>query len=74
MGIEARIILGRMPTPAPPPTARLKARYPDRGAFLADVQAVRPVMAVELDGQLISTGFGPAMRYRTGDDGSVAAQ
>lgn len=73
MGIEARIVLGKTGTPAPPSQASLKARYPDKAAFLADVQAVKPVMAVELDGKLIATGFGPALRYRTADDGSVGS-
>jgi hypothetical protein len=71
MGIEARAVARELP---PGPTAlapSLKPRYPDKAAFLADVKAVRSSIAVELDGEVIWTGFGPAASYRTSDDGSV---
>ena len=62
--------------PSPPPSdpnpvRDMKPKYSDKAAFLADIQAVKPAMQVELDGQSVSPGFGPAMRYRTGKDGSV---
>jgi hypothetical protein len=50
----------------------MKPKYPDKTAFLADVNAVKPATAVELDGETVSPGFGPPMRYRTGKDGSVS--
>ena len=56
------------PTPAPD----MKPKYRDKAALLADIQAVKPAMQVDLDGQTVSSGFGPAMRYRTGKDGSIS--
>ena len=56
------------PTPAP----SLKDKYPNKDAFLADIKAVNPAIAVELDGKGVSSGLGPAMPYRTNKDGSVS--
>jgi hypothetical protein len=56
------------PTPAP----SMKDKYPNKDAFLADLKAVNPVIAVELDGKGVSSGLGPAMPYRTNKDGSVS--
>jgi hypothetical protein len=67
---------GRPPASASDPSqgASLKSSYPDKAALLADVQKIRPAMAVELDGQTVAPGFGPAMRYHTAKDGSISRQ
>ena len=43
-----------------------------KAALLADVKALHPAYAVELDGQGVSTGFAPAAKYRTNSDGSIS--
>lgn len=63
--------------PAAAPEARkevwnLKFRYVDKAAFLADVQANRPIQAVSLDDDSVWEGFGPAVRYHTNQDGSIS--
>ena len=58
------------PDPAPAPSLKLK--YPDKAAFLADIKAVKPAMQIELDGETVAPGFGPATRYRTNKDESVS--
>jgi hypothetical protein len=63
------------PSPSAPdasPAPSLKSKYPDKAAFLADIKVVKPANQVELDGETVSPGFGPGMRYRTGKDGSVS--
>jgi hypothetical protein len=72
MGIEARLILGKLPSGPETPAATLKPRYPDKDAFLADLKAVHPSSAVELDGKGVRDGFGPALRYHTNPDGSIS--
>jgi len=71
MGMEARVILGKLPSAPETPAATLKPRYPDKAAFLADLKAAHPRSAVELDGTGVSNGFGPPLRYRTNRDGSI---
>ena len=71
MGIEARAVLGKVASISETPAATLKPHYADREAFLADLKAVHPSSAVELDGTGVSSGFGPPMRYRTNRDGSI---
>ena len=68
-------VLAAAPSPsaaAPAPAPSLKSKYPDKAALLADIKAVKPANQVELDGETVSPGFGPGMRYRTGKDGSVS--
>ena len=62
-----------LPAPGPEtPGSSLKPRYPVKAAFLADLQATRSGYAVELDGQGVWSGFGPPLRYRTNEDGSIS--
>jgi hypothetical protein len=56
------------------PAPSLKPKYPDKAAFLADINAVKPAMQVELDGDAVAPGFGPATRYHMNKDGSVSRQ
>jgi hypothetical protein len=70
--MEAAVVLQRVPEGASGPSgAALKAEYPNRAAFLADVDAARPRTAVELDGKPVWNGFGPTIRYRTATDGTI---
>ena len=70
-GIEARVILGKLPAPGSEVPSSLKPRYPDKAAFLADLQTTHPGHAVELDGKSVWSGFGPALQYRSNTDGSI---
>jgi hypothetical protein len=73
MGIEGHVVLGKVPAPGSSSTAAaLRLRYPDKAAFLADVQTAHPVQAVVLDGSAVWQGFGPALSYRTNLDGSIS--
>ncbi len=73
MGIEGHVVLNKMPAPGSAQTAtNLKPRYPDKAAFLADIQATRPIQAVALDGNDLWQGFGPALVYETSADGSIS--
>jgi len=68
-------VLTAAPSPAAPdpaPAPSLKPKYPDKTALLADIQAVKPAMQIELDGETVAPGFGPATRYRTNKDGSLS--
>ena len=62
------------PASDPAPAPSLKQKYPDKTAFLADIKAVKPVMEVQLDGESVPPGFGPATRYHVNKDGSVSRQ
>lgn len=73
MGIEGHVVLNKLPAPgSSPAAAKLKPRYSDKAALLVDIQATRPVQAVALDGNDVWPGFGPALAYHTGADGSVS--
>ena len=73
LGIEAAAILKKMPTSgSQKATGDLKASYPDKEAFLADVKANHPPHAIALDDDTIWQGFGPAARYHTNKDGSIS--
>jgi len=61
-------------TPDPAPAPGLKPKDADKAAFLADIKAVKPTMQVDLDGNAIEPGFGPATSYRSNKDGSVSRQ
>ncbi|TMH52195.1 MAG: hypothetical protein E6H60_06155 [Betaproteobacteria bacterium] len=71
MGIEARAVLGKLPAPGSEGPSSLRPRYPDKAAFLADLQTTHPGHAVELDGKSVWSGFGPALQYRSNTDGSI---
>ena len=70
-------VLAAAPSASPSeqaPAASLQPKYPDKAAFLADIKAAKPAMQIELDGDAVSPGFGPATRYRTNKDGTVSRQ
>lgn len=66
---------GTIQEPIPGPTTPgqdMKPEYPDKAAFLANLQQTRPTQAVELDGERVWKGFGPAITYRTNGNGSIS--
>ncbi len=54
------------------PGQDMKPEYSDKAAFLASLEATRPTQAVELDGERVWKGFGPAITYHTNGNGSIS--
>jgi len=54
------------------PRSLLAATYPNAAALKADVAKEISGMAVTLDGDMIRSGMGPSINYRTLSDGSVS--
>jgi hypothetical protein len=72
-GIEARLIRGQLTAlESETPNPGLKPEYSDKTSFLSDLQATRPSNAVDLDGKNVWSGFGPATRYHTNQNGSIS--
>ena len=67
---QARAIQEPLPAPKAP-DEDLKAKYSDKAAFMANLEATRPTQAIELDGKKVWNGFGPAIAYRTNGNGSI---
>lgn len=68
---QARTIQAPLPEPKAP-DRDLKAKYSDKAAFLASLEAAKPTQAIELDGKNVWKGFGPAIAYRTNGNGSIS--
>lgn len=70
---EAQVLLQcREGGPQPKPTPALDARYGNSKALLDDIAAKHLEQGVMLDGEVVHTGFGPAIRFRSSPDGSVS--
>ena len=68
---QARAIQEPLPAPKAP-DEDLKAKYSDKAALMANLEATRPTQAIELDGKKVWNGFGPAIAYRTNGNGSIS--
>ena len=67
-----QVMMKRIPESVPSEAPALKTQYPDKAALLADLQAIHPGLAVELDGERVWEGFGPAIKFRKNPDGSIS--